>query len=341
MLLALEMMKDLTATNQNTSLKKYTSILSTLACLLSISLFAQNLVPNGSFEQGTNCPTFIGNLEEECLFWYHSINGQDGENITPEWYHECSTADALSPPNTAFGYQIPLDGEAYAGLVCYNTTPTSQVNYREIVGVELVEQLETGNPYLLEFALNRHFSGATGISSNNFGFKLTTFPHFNGSDEAVDNNSFFKIDSIVTDTLNWIEVEVEFIADSNYRYLHFGNFYDIDNTSVIVENELSTFSYYALDRISLSSVLNEKHSIQSREVRVYPNPTDSFTSIDFASYIEKGNLKIINSEGSVIIEKELTRLDSYTLDLTMLNAGLYTIQVQTLNTLYNERIIKF
>ena len=96
----------------NTLMKS--SLLFLLAVLVgSVNVSAQNLVPNGSFEEGIECPSFIGNVDAQCADWFNSISypSPSANQITPEWYHACGELDVFVPPNVAFGYQDPPERE--------------------------------------------------------------------------------------------------------------------------------------------------------------------------------------------------------------------------------------
>jgi len=71
-------------------------------------VYGQNLIPNGSFEEGVNCPTQVGNVTLECANWYASLIANEGPNPTPEWFHECSEFVLLAPPDIAFGMLKPF-----------------------------------------------------------------------------------------------------------------------------------------------------------------------------------------------------------------------------------------
>jgi hypothetical protein len=335
------MMKDLPETNQNTFLKKYTSILSTVACLLSISLFAQNLVPNGSFEEGTNCPSFFGNLEEECLFWYNSIlTESEEEATTPEWFFDCNEQNALNPPNVAFGYQEPADGFGYAGMSVFNELPTSPPNYREIIGVELAQPLMQGQSYILMFKLARLFLPQQGIASNNFGCKLTSYPHFLTNSHAVDNTSLFKIDSVITDTLNWLQVSFQFEADSNYSFIHFGNFYSDENTEFILDGDIGGFSYMILDDVSLNQTTLNSKDIKKPNFQIGPNPVRDQIRITGLNAINYSSFRIYNSNGRLVKVVDKNDDKQSIIDVSSLPQGLYLLHIQTPKSNYYETLIK-
>ena len=93
-----------------------TFILLLVACAFVFDIHGQNLVPNGSFEEGVVCPTFLGTLDTECANWFGSMTAAEGEVwSTPDWYHDCSEVDFMSPPEVFLGVREPAEGIGYAG----------------------------------------------------------------------------------------------------------------------------------------------------------------------------------------------------------------------------------
>ncbi len=82
---------------------------------------AQNLVPNGSFEEHTGCPTIPDQI--------YLADGWSAYRETPDYYHECgNSALEMTVPNCAFGYQYAATGVAFAGIITFATT---FADYRE------------------------------------------------------------------------------------------------------------------------------------------------------------------------------------------------------------------
>ncbi|MCZ4409040.1 T9SS type A sorting domain-containing protein [Cryomorphaceae bacterium 1068] len=304
-----------------------TRLISTfLAWVIAIAGFSQNLVPNGSFEEGTNCPSFIGNFDEECLDWYSSIQYTDGSiNPTPEWYFNCGDAENLMPPNVAFGFQEPLDGEGYAGVIILLDQFGVEESYREPIGVQLIEPLVTGNNYLVEFSIVRLYSQATTLAANNFGFKFTNVPVFSHDSLLIDNTATFKIDTIVSDTTNWLTISTEIVADSNYSFVHFGNFFDNANTEFIANTDIGIYAYLALDAVSITEVLSTNDA-RGASLSVYPNPASQYVSLESAAN-EIRTVKILSLLGEVVFEQSYVGQKELSIDVSGFAKGLYLVKV--------------
>ncbi len=309
----------------------------------------QNLVPNGSFEEGAEgyeCPNYIGFFDLECAHWYASIQDPtlDWENWpNPDWFHTCSSIDALSPPNVAFGgYQVPFDGEGYAGICTFNPNVNSipeLENYREYIGVELSEPLAVGQNYLVEFKIAR----LTAFASDKMGFKFTTYPYFESAAAATDNFAHFFIDSVITDTLNWLEVSTEFTADSAYSHFHIGNFFDDEHTTVIYYWEYGSCAYYVVDDVKISTHLNSTVSRdEPNEIKVFPNPTNHRVHIKCPNHERIESVQIHSMKGVCIYDANLSKGNSNycTIDLSGLPQGIHSLRIKTDKSTYHDRIVK-
>jgi hypothetical protein len=99
-------------------------------CLLFLCLVfnssAQNLVPNGSFEQYYSCPVFNGEADT-CIGW-HSFGGIIGATGTPDYFNSCSIV--VGVPDNLCGRQMAYQGNGYMGLFYQRLFLLVQRNYR-------------------------------------------------------------------------------------------------------------------------------------------------------------------------------------------------------------------
>lgn len=99
---------------------------------------AQNLVPNGSFEEYTQCPPTNGYIEY--------ATGWVNYRQSPDFYHTCNTGVLAGVPLNSCGYQYPSQGQGYAGVITYDA---SNQLVREFLGIELQSPLLPGVPIYL------------------------------------------------------------------------------------------------------------------------------------------------------------------------------------------------
>lgn len=206
----------------------------------SIIAKSQNLVLNPSFEDTVECPIFLLDGVENLLHWKTTSS--------VDYYNGCTNG-----MNYFFDKQLPATGNAYCGLYTFNPTV---INSREIIEGILSENLLIGTTYY--FSLKINLSNYSNCLSNKFSVKFSTAPlnydHDNINPNIVNNYAQFYIDSMITDTLNWGILNGNFIADSAYKYISIGNFYDDNNTSIYIQNGATDcWPYYFIDDICVSA----------------------------------------------------------------------------------------
>lgn len=254
--------------------------------MLSIAVNAQvNLVANGDFEQYDTCPD-NGNQMHYCTGW---SNAGDSTNdfSTSDYFNTCSSFPPISPPIVAWGYQFPHSGNAY----CFVATFRENYLRREYIQTELVDTLIPNVTYYVSFYAS--LAGGPGylIATNKIG-ALFTKQKFEAPNFAVPINfAHVYSDSIITDTLNWYHFKASFVADSNYRYVTIGNFFDDAHTDTIdLGGIVSQFGGYFIDDVCIStdstlcytptSVIEMHQSGNS----IYPNPANDVLSISINSH---------------------------------------------------------
>jgi hypothetical protein len=162
---------------------------------LSLAEAQINLVSNPSFEDTVYCP--FGLMQIDATVDWSSYGN------SPDYFNGCNTFNAIGTPNTAFGYQNAHSGEAFVGLVTFRKyNSITGYNYREYVGIELTSPLQVGNTYYYSFytVLAERNSG---LASNNLGIKFLNNSYSEVNPVPMDNSSPLKIDSILSDSINW------------------------------------------------------------------------------------------------------------------------------------------
>jgi hypothetical protein len=221
-----------------------------LFILLSLSESSEaqmNLVPNPSFEIHDSCPDNLGQI--------HKAVGWKGLLVTPDYHHICATYWRVLIPQNIGGYQAPIsiDDSAYLGI----TTSLLRDSVREIVGIALSQPLLVGQKYYTSFLISAGSSpGESPCFCNRFGFKFITYlaSLTSSNKELIDNMSHFYTDSIISDTLYWNYIKGNFIADSAYTDVLFGNFFTTDNLdSFCIRSTMHPRTYYYVDRICIST----------------------------------------------------------------------------------------
>lgn len=295
----------------------------------------QNLVSDPSFENFDECPTQVG-VPEFGLDAWEIFRG------SPNIFSECSD-DFPAGWNTGFGYQPSRTGQTHIGLITYFDIWQS----REYVATRLLDSLQIGQEYYIEFHTSLAYNfNATMFKSTNLGVLLMTENFFTQDEmDPTINFAHLNVDTMIGDTTNWVKVHGYFEADSSYKYLALGNFYNDNLTSfefAFEEVEDGILAYYFIDDVCIStdsilcnqilSTSNELDTFVKDDINVYPNPIANNFVVKLASgeVIEKmcfislsgielfTNLQISGSPALYALPRELSK-------------GLYILQVHTVN----------
>ncbi|MEP7171547.1 MAG: hypothetical protein ABI855_19405, partial [Bacteroidota bacterium] len=199
---------------------------------------------------------------------------------TPDYYttyNQCAPSSINNPS----GFQLPRTGNAYAGIF------TGGDWTREYVAIKLDSTLSNGCIYYIEFYVSR---------ANNFGMATDKM----GCAFTNDTTGFYTIAAnlplipaiqstpgvLLTDTLNWIKISGNYIANGTEEFLLIGNFYDTTNTyEDTVSQAPYYYAYYYIDDVKVLScdstlamgkntLINKKESSS-----VYPNPANKYFNI--------------------------------------------------------------
>ena len=89
---------------------------------MCVCVCAQNLVLNSSFEDTITCPNSTSQI-------YYSQNWFEPYFCSSDYFNICNS-NIVSLPTNYVGFQYAEQGNAYAGIVVYNTLDT---NFREFI----------------------------------------------------------------------------------------------------------------------------------------------------------------------------------------------------------------
>ncbi len=208
-----------------------------LLFFLPYTVGAQNHVPNGDFEYYIGCPNALTQIDS-ATGWRTFFNG-----TTPDYYNTCGTGVG-KVPNIFLGYQYPVSGNAYAGLVL-----SDSFSWREIIAREIVPLLR-GARYEVSLSVSRADSGYFAADN------MTVFFYDTISVSSINLLSIepqvnFQNYGAITDTLNWVRMVGVFQADSAYDNIAIGGFLHDTTINVIAatSNNFARYGYYYIDSI--------------------------------------------------------------------------------------------
>jgi len=303
-------------------------------CLLVIILLtfqicnAQNLVPNGDFEEHVGCPDNYSQIDSS-LFWfnpclppYGSFSGQSG---SCDYYNSCAPIGQVGVPNNVNGYQPSHSGIAYAGLYTYWGYNS---NFREYLEVQLITPLIANECYYFEMFINlanlSHYAADT-ISAY---FSDTAVSGLHSHSPFLFNSQIKNQSGIISDTLNWTKVSGTFTASGGESYLIIGNQNDDVHTDTLsVSTSFYRFSYVYIDDVFLTpcSGAGIKEQTANTQISFYPNP---FT--DNLSVVTKNNelseLILYDITSRIILRKQF--VNSVLVNTEQLAKGVYLFEIK-------------
>jgi hypothetical protein len=193
-----------------------------IACWLSgMGCMAQNLVPNGSFEDYTICPDYFSQ-------WDRVVGWTSPYTTSADYFNACAGGDICNVPLNQFGYQFAFDGSAYMGIATCDAGGSPM--YREIIAAELTEPLQVGVPVCISFRTTCGGYGSSGANSAAWkgrGPGAQFFVELPNDWESYlyPNIAAVFMDTVLSDTAAWLLVSGTYEPDSAYRYIAIGNFF--------------------------------------------------------------------------------------------------------------------
>ncbi|HEX2617866.1 MAG TPA: gliding motility-associated C-terminal domain-containing protein [Flavobacteriales bacterium] len=209
---------------------------------------AQELVPNGGFEEYTACPDFISEIER-ATGWSRPTEG------TSDYLNSCSIDPYASVPDNQFGSQAAHTGNAYAGFYAFSyCDPNIPMvdGYREYVTHALAAPMEIGRSYRVEFHVS--LAEIASYAINDLGALFSTQPPHRTDDQVLLTAPHVTNEgaSWLNDQDGWMTISGCFVADSAYTWITVGSFTDAMNTefSEVIPSG-NPYCYYYIDDISV------------------------------------------------------------------------------------------
>lgn len=282
-----------------------------------------NLVPNGGFESLTACPIDNNGNVVFASPWYIP-NGQ-----TPDLYNTCSTVTPFQVPQNWTGWQMAHSGNGYAGIATYNYSyPSSNINAREYIAVQLSDTLTGGKNYCVEFYASRADSSFWAI--NRLGACITKHVLNGPTYDTISAVPQIKYDStsIFLDTANWIRISGTYLASGGEKYITIGNFYADNQTDTISHLGTWYWAYFYIDDVSVvdcgwSGIDSPAYSAFT----LFPSPSNGNFQLS-GNFPSESQLHVFNFLGQEVIEPRVlpTGDNKITIDLNLAE-GIYTYRI--------------
>jgi len=301
-----------------------------LALVLSLYAEAQNLVPNASFEEHSECPDGPGKIAY-AYPWHNALGSCN-------YFHECGTNEYGIPLNIGGG-GYARTGQAYGHFILWfiNNQQT------EVLGVDLIAELEEGKRYRVEFYVSMMDSG--WYACKNIGAYFSVEHPPNNIDSIRSYQPQVRYDgSFISDKEGWTRVSGSFVAQGGERFLSIGNFDRYADTETLFvpgggvnpwhSDVYWKLSAYFIDDVSVmpDSITSVQDVANTEPVyKLYPNPNTG----SFAVEVNHSNggrvmLHLFDASGKLVEEQKL--VDGVNTVHTSLAEGLYLYRVTVNST---------
>lgn len=295
---------------------------------MAVNGFSQNLVPNPSFEDTTNCS--IDNQIFRTPPWQEPTAG------TSDWLNPCTSSPSGSTvPNNDFGVQNAQNGFSYAGFIVF----VNGLYYREYIQTQLLDSLIAGAKYWVSFHISLADSSSYSIKEIGAYFSDTSVYSsdiipLSFSPQIKSSNSF------LSDKTNWALISGTFIANGGEKFITLGNFQDsisIDTLNVGGNGNGLGVSYYYIDNICISSdsttcdiptniIINNLDD----NISFYPNPFSANATLIVNNNIINSNNDVYYSIYDImgnLVKKELITDIKTHINRDFLSTGIYFLRI--------------
>lgn len=217
-----------------------------------------NLVYNGDFELYSSCPNNLSTPNQnpkeitKCLGWSAPTYG------TSDYFNFCASL-YVGIPSNFFGYQWPNSGNGYCGFHAYGIEIIqSGYHWWEYLQDSLISDLQLNHKYNISFYIS-WAENQSGLCTKNIGaFLSENRPLQLNSSGAFNLPAQIKDTICRQDSINWMKISGEFIAQGNERYITIGHFADSlsydTNFVQLSDGEYFPSIYYYVDDVKLIDV---------------------------------------------------------------------------------------
>ena len=239
-------------------------------CFMVLSVSAQNLVPNESFETYNNCPMNLGGISYSEGYSgfpvvYNWTNPM--KFSSPDYFNGCAIQSlGLSVPSTSLGYQQAKSGDAYAGIIAWqavNQGGNFNYDYREYIQNKLSQPLKAGRQYCVKFFVSPTISAAynfnyVAIDEIGLNFSKNRPVDTQNKSLALQYHIKNKTGNFLVDTSKWYPITGTYTAAGGEEWLTIGCFNNNNAAPVIQSlypsvpnNNILFWSYLFVDEVSV------------------------------------------------------------------------------------------
>jgi OOP family OmpA-OmpF porin len=310
-------------------MKKFT--LSFILYITIIAARAQNMVPNGDFEQHIGCPNYFYQIDS-CTSWMSPTVAK------ADYFNQCATV-AVGVPDNNYTHQDAHSGGAYVAVTLRHGL-VSLPNYRTYIEVPLTSTLSAGACYHFEMYVNLIDHGIFTTDAIQAYFSDTLVQGIFSYNPLPFTPQITSTAGFITDSINWTLVEGTFTAAGTENYLIIGNFKDDANTDTMVMNSNGyNYAEVLIDDVSLVNCTGINENNQSRDIIIYPNPVSDELFITNISLAGKAEISIKDVLGKEVYRTQLQTLN-FKLQTNKLSNGIYFLEINDGKNSYRKMFLK-
>lgn len=294
------------------------SVITSIGLLMASGIVGgQNLVNNGGFEEYTDCPDMLNQMDR--------ATGWSRYRNSPDYFNRCDTTSGYAGvPMNRFGWQEPATGDAYAGAVIWQDFPS---NTREHFGAMLIEPLQPGVPVYISYKVSPATGGVldAGWTVEGMGLRFSMIDYVEGNDPLpLPNYAVLHMTSPPMDTSSWYQISGAYVPDSAYQYVVLGNFFADTMVTPVVLNPVGTLptAYVYVDDVCVSHTAEEcgvdvgiMEGLSTVRLQAYPVP-----------FMNRFTLRM-NGGGAEVMSMELSNAMGQPVWRGMLPPGQRSIEV--------------
>lgn len=299
-----------------------------------------NLVPNGSFEDTTQCPFSTAQIDF-ALPWVDPNHGSS------DLFNSCASSTYVGVPVNIAGTQPARTGKGYAGLMTY----AQGTNQREYIQVQLDSQLQVNKIYYVEFFVS--MADTQTVAANNIGAYFSNIAVSGTSAQILNYTPQINNDPVTNPLISkttWTKVSGGFTATGTERYMTIGNFLnDASTDTVYIGGGCSgcDAAYYYIDDIKVVCTdCDTSQGVSEMFINgglfIYPNPAQNVLNINYnIPGTDNFTLKIYDFTGKLTHREDIRGNNGkITFNSELLTNGVYFVQIQGGSISLNEKFIK-
>ncbi len=264
---------------------------------LPFCAYAQNLVPNPSFEDFNYCPNGISAIDYSPGYtsfpsvksWVNPL-----KRTSPDYFHTCAAPNSgVHVPEITFGHQRPHTGNAFAGIIAWEEYATGG-GFGEYLQCKLTAPLKAGEKYCVSFFVSPSISkdiARNYIAIDEVGINFGKTQAYNASNEflSLPYDIVTPFSTYLTDSSAWIRVSGIYAAKGGEEWLTIGRF---NNTG-----------------------------LPPNSVQAYPATPDP--NMDFRAYIyvDDVNVSLITAADTIVSVQDSSYCDTTALPMTLASSG--------------------